>query len=144
MRGGQESHGCIRETLVSFVETNRQIFEKYVMTGTFEDHVGTMKRLGAWATQLEVFAVASLYQLPVYLCSPHPTTHEYRWLLYEPVDRAHLFFQGDVQRTLATNNHIKLCHTGGQHFDCVSDKDNAIPTIPPQLNSHSKSSMHIV
>ena len=143
MYSSQERHGYIRESLVSFVEANRQIFQKYVMTGTFEEHVSAMKRQGVWATQLEVFAAASLYQLPVYLCSPHPTTHQYRWMMYEPVDRADLVFEGDAQRALATNKHIELCHTGGDHFDCISDKDNAIPTIPPQLNTHSKSSFNI-
>ena len=92
----------------------------------------------------EVLTASSLYQVPIYLCSAHTTTHEYLWMMYEPVDRAHLVFQGDVQRTLATNNHIELCHTGGDHFDCVFDKDNVIPTIPPVLNAHSLSSINTV
>ena len=96
MCGNQESHGYIRERLVSFVESNRQIFKKCVMRGTFEEHISGMKHQGAWAIQAETFAAASLYQLPVYLCSPHPTTHEYYWLMFKPVDHAHLLFQGDI------------------------------------------------
>ena len=143
MCGSQESHGCIRESHISFVEANRQVFEKYIMKGTFEEHISAMKQQGAWATQLEIFAAASLYQLPIYLCSPHPTTHEYRWLMFKPVDHAHLYFQEDMLKMLPTSNHIELCHTGGDHFDCVFDQDNAIPTTPPQLNNNS-SSMQLV
>ena len=34
----QESPGCIHEGLVSFVEAKGKIFEKYILTGMFEDH----------------------------------------------------------------------------------------------------------
>ena len=75
----QNRHRHSWERIVSIVEANRHVFEAYVMSGTFEQHIATMRRDGAWGTQVEMHAAASLYQLPLYICSPHPSTHQYRW-----------------------------------------------------------------
>lgn len=127
----------IRENLVSFVEANRQVFEKFVMKGTFEHHVSTMRREGAWGTQVELCAAASYYQVPFYLCSPHPASKKYRWLLFKSLDR--VCFNSEVNRNPQTPRvkHVELCHTSGDHFDCIVNKDNVIPTSPPQLDDIS-------
>ena len=39
LHGTEDNHPKIRENLVSFVESNRLIFEKFVMIGTFEEHI---------------------------------------------------------------------------------------------------------
>ena len=140
VNGTQDNHPMIRKNLVSFVQANRQVFEKFVMKGTFESHVSTMRREGAWGTQVELCAAASFFQVQFYLCSPHPTTHKYRWLVFESLDRTRLHSQ--VNSDLA--KHVELCHTGGDHFDCVVNKDNLIPTSPPQLDDISSSQQQTV
>ena len=135
----QDNHLKIRENLVTFVELNRHMFQKFVMTGTFEEHTITMRRQGAWGTQVELCAAASYYQLPFYVCSPHPADKQYRWLLFKSLNRAQLSFQGNSIPKTPGISHFELCHTSGNHFDCVVDKDNQIPNFPPQLQNMSSS-----
>ena len=42
VHGTQDNHPVVCENLVSFVEANKHVFEKFVMKGTFEHHVSTM------------------------------------------------------------------------------------------------------
>ena len=70
--GTQESHATVRRILVTFVSKNRPVLVKYVTNGSFEEHMRAVAREGAWGTQVELYAAASLYQLPVYIFSPHP------------------------------------------------------------------------
>ena len=104
------------------------------MSETFEEHVTTMRWEGAWGTQVELCAAASFYQLPFYVCSSHPTTKQYRWLLLSPLDHAQLTFEGDMPEKPALS-HAELCHTCGDHFDSVITIDKLIPTSPPQLQN---------
>ena len=93
--GNQEKHASIRQRLVSFVEANRNMFEVFVMNGTFEQHITTMRRQGAWATQVEIYTAVTLLQTPFYVCSLHPATQKYRWLLYKPRDCSSISFQNN-------------------------------------------------
>ena len=135
IHGTQDSHVQVRKSLVTFVERNRDMFELFVMSGTFEDHITTMRREGAWGTQVELWAAASFYQVPFYVCSPHPTTKQYRWLLFNPLDHAQLTFEAEHTPENPALGHAELCHTCGDHFDSVITLDKLIPTSPPQLQN---------
>ena len=137
--GIEDKHATFRESLIKFILNNRPAFEKYIMTGSFEEHVKALSD-GAWGTQVELFATASYYQLPVYVCSPHPQTDKYRWLVFQPVDSSDLLF--DEKQTLhqPNNSHVELCHTWGDHFDCVLNLHDAFPLTPPHLDDALDSS----
>ena len=134
--GTEDSHATVRQILVTFLCNNRPVLLKYIASGSFEEHVQTVSREGAWGTQVELYATASFYQLPVYIFSPHPQTNNYRWLLFEPEQRTHLCYAENCAppQTNSITSHIELCHTAGDHFDCVLTLNNALPTSPPQLD----------
>lgn len=144
IHGTQDNHQMIRQSLVTFVQANRHVFEAFVMKGTFEQHVSTMQREGAWGTQVEMCAAACYFQVPFYLCSPHPASKTYRWLLFESLDRARFHSEVNGDQQTPRVKHVELCHTGGDHFDCVLNKDNLIPTSPPQLDNISSSQQQTV
>ena len=63
------------------------------MSENWDEHITVMKQEGTWATQVELYAIASYFQIPLYLCSPHPATKKYTWLLLDPYDQDQLIFE---------------------------------------------------
>ena len=137
--GSENHHGIMRQILVAFLCKNRPVLLKYITTATFEEHIAAIIRQGAWGTQVELYAAASFYQLPLYLFSPHPKTNNYRWLLFEPEQRSQLLYGENCAppQTNSTMTHIELCHTTGDHFDCVLTLNNELPNSHPQLDNTS-------
>lgn len=143
VHGSEDKHGEVRQNIMAFVAHNQERFQQYVMQGNIEEHIITMRREGAWATQVETYGAASFYQIPLYICSPHPATKQYRWLAITPLDRAHLQFEDSSRPQMQSNiTHVELCHTYGDHFDCVLGDKTLFPTSPPQLY-HTSSSINI-
>ena len=142
--GSEDGHAQVRKYLTTFLQTNRATFEKYVINGSWDEHITAMKQEGTWATQVELNAVASYFQVPLYICSPHPSTKKYRWLLFDCEDQAQLAFQqSHVPHNFTQVNHIELCHTAGNHFDCVIDEHTFFhPSSLPQLQ-HSPTFINI-
>lgn len=135
--GSEDGHAEVRKYLTNFLDANRAAFEKYIINGSWEEHISAMKLEGTWATQVELYAAATYFQVPLYLCSPHPATKRYSWLLFNPDDQAQIAFQQSKV------NHIELCHTAGDHFDCVIDEQTLIhPLSLPQLY-HSSTSINV-
>ena len=137
VHGSQDDHQKLREALVTTVEMNRNCFEKYIMEGTFNDHVVAMRREGVWGTQVELFATATYFHMQVYICSPHPTTKEYRWLCFSPLDHCQLLEDKSIPQMPINIQHVELCHSAGSHYDCIIDKQNIFPASPPQLQCSS-------
>ena len=133
MTASQDAHQKLRDTLVTIVEINRNHFEKYIMEGTFHDHMVAMRREGVWATQVELFATATYFHMPLYICTPHPTTKEYRWLCFSPLDHCQFLEDKSIPHMPNNIQHAELCHSGGDHYDCIVDKQNIFPASPPQL-----------
>ena len=116
MYGTEDKHATVREILVRFTWHNRPVFQKYITNGTFEKHTELFTREGAWGTQVKLYVTASYYTLPVYIFLPHPQTNKYRRLLFEAEQCAHLSYKENFTLLI---DHIELCHTTGNHFDCV-------------------------
>ena len=69
--GTEDNHATVRQILVIFLCNNRPVLLKYITSGSFEEHIETVIRQGAWGTQIELYAAASYYHLPIYIFSPH-------------------------------------------------------------------------
>ena len=59
----------MRQMLASFLLKNKLEFQPFLTTPV-EDHVQEMRHKRIWGTALELLAVASLMQLPVYTSTP--------------------------------------------------------------------------
>ena len=145
VHGREDAHAEVRKCLVSFLQANRMAFLKqFLINESWQEHITSMRWEGVWATQVELYVSASYYQVPVYLCSPHPTTKEYRWLVFRPVNSAQLIFGESSMSHFNAASHMELCHTAGDHFDCIVDQQSLVPTTnPPQLISNSTSFISI-
>jgi len=46
----------------------------------------TSTKLGTWGTQVEIFAMATLYNMPVYAASQNPKPLNFSWCKYTPIN----------------------------------------------------------
>ena len=68
LSGSENNHLHIRCCLVCFIAANARIFSPLVMQYSDMDaHIKTMMQPCAWATQLEIVALATYFQVPVYI-----------------------------------------------------------------------------
>ena len=77
----------LREFLAGVIALNCDRYQQFYIPSeptTFQQHQESIHQLGVWGTQIEIQAVNDNYQIPVYVCSPHPTTRQIRWLRFKP------------------------------------------------------------
>ena len=134
----QDMHIKMREMLASFLLKNKLEFQPFLSTPV-EDHVQEIRHERIWGTALEVLAVASLMQLPVYTYTP---IHQgvYKWFLYSPLIESSLKFPKEPYPTQADDlNHIELLHTSGCHYDCIGTEDEGLPPLTlPNISKNFK------
>ena len=89
--GHQNAHWSFRDLIIRFENLNSSIFE-CKMTGvnetTFAAHIRKLSHPNSWATHIEVLAIATYFQVPLYFCTdpPLPSTGSmYCWECYNPI-----------------------------------------------------------
>ena len=138
-------HQKIRELLVNFVRTNADKFRGYVNRDTtLEDHLLHMQYSRTWATQVELYAAASLFGRELYVYTPTVRVDEqYIWTKISPLpSHVVLAFPPKNEpwpKRLDEIDHIELCHTSGIHFDVIADLEGKQCSIPPNLRPISVS-----
>lgn len=80
--GNELFHLKMRQILVEFTKNNEDILKYFVLSGTFSDHLEQMKNDRVWGTQVELYAAATLFMLPIYVYTPKRDT--YNWIVYQP------------------------------------------------------------
>ena len=67
---------------------NKLIFANYLIPGhdeaTIDDHIKKISVLGTWATQVEVVAAASAFEIPVYFYAKRPGSEYFVWNIVQP------------------------------------------------------------
>ena len=135
----------IRELLINFVCTNADKFRGYVNRDTtLEDHLLHMQYSRTWATQVELYAAASLFGRELYVYTPTVRVDEqYIWTKISPLpSHVVLAFPPKNEpwpKRLDEIDHIELCHTSGIHFDVITDLEGKQCSIPPNLRPISVS-----
>ena len=73
-----------RDTLVKYISLNKDVFVKFTpsTTESFDKHLQGMEMKGTWAIYLEIFAAASLLQIPIYVATQRSKTMVYYWEVY--------------------------------------------------------------
>lgn len=97
---------------------------------SFDKHLQRMQQKGTWATHMEIFATASLLQIPIYIATQKSKTMVYYWEMYSPqscnsVPQCSLKKQG--------LGHIELAHLQRCHYVTVKMNDGTQPKHPPRL-----------
>ena len=71
MNGSQDQHELVRASLFQFIEANKDAFRPYCPSETpsLEEHLLKIQRTLTWGTHLEIYAAATMLQVPVYVCT---------------------------------------------------------------------------
>ena len=67
----EEHQFKVRNNLVWLISCNREEFSKFLLPvncPTISEHIRTMSLLNTWGTHVELIALATLLQIPVYIC----------------------------------------------------------------------------
>ena len=124
----QDMHVKMREMLARFLLKNKLEFQPFQSTPV-EDHVQEIRHERIWGAALELLAVASLMQLPVYTYT-HNHQGVYKWFFYNPLIESSLKFPKEPYSTQADDkNHIELLHISGCHYDCIGTEDEGLPPL---------------
>ena len=77
--GHEDCHQEIREQLVQFISSNKEVIRKFVTFLSLKEHLKKMLTCNTWATQVEINAAASFLQIPLYICTQRTMSLLYYW-----------------------------------------------------------------
>ena len=81
--GKQKYHPQVRTLLADFVEWNSCLFKNHFIGETNTAYCKRIRKNGQWGSQIELIAVATILQLPVFLFSQQEDGSR-KWIRYEP------------------------------------------------------------
>ena len=86
-----------------------------------------MQKLGVFATQVEIHALYTFLQVPVFIYSKITSSTQWQWIMYKPNNILHYNeFHSNLPLQHSPNYHIELCHTNSNHFDRVVQLSNML------------------
>lgn len=110
--GNQNYYDDVRQAVVDVLEKYPKEFEAFT-DGPLAQHIHEMRQDKTWATQVEIYAAATLLNRDIYILSPDQTGKKYRWLLFQPQVKYNKTFTG-------CRCYITICHTHGNHYDRIA------------------------
>lgn len=121
--GDQKHHVKLREILMDYITTNSNSFKQFLTScpeGGMMEHCSRVRKLGTFATQVEIYAFSHFLNMPIYVYTMTGLASTWKWLLYSPnrILKYHPLYN-NFPLALPPNYHIELCHTNGNHFDRV-------------------------
>lgn len=139
--GHEEEFSSIRNLITRFENLNRGIFEKRMTSineSTFEEHIRKLCHPKAWATHVEVYAIATYFRAPVYYCvhPPHPGKVSYCWERFMPLVCDSLRYPLVVEPPFdvaISVTHFELVYMKNYHYDCIVsvETESLSTSLPP-------------
>ena len=134
LSGSEDDHLRIRHCLVCFIAANARIFSPLVMQySNLDAHIKTMMQPCAWATQLEVVALATYFQVPVYIFKESTgqwERHKPRSNFQLSSKESFMTLSGAASELMRFELFHRLCH-----YDAVLPKHDQPFLDPPSLSS---------
>ena len=85
----QSGHLKIRQLLVNFIQLNAKEFSG-LCNGSIASHCAGMKVPATFGTQAELYAAASLFQIPVYVFYKRSEEEGWEWMMYDSYNKESL------------------------------------------------------
>ena len=80
--GTEDRHLALRLQIVNFMAEYQSVFEMFCCNTDYEAHISKLRQEGAWATQAEIHATATLFQIDVSIFTW--MGKEWTWNTYKP------------------------------------------------------------
>ena len=123
--GKQKYHPQVRTFLADFVEWNSCLFKNHFNGETSTAYCRRIRRNGEWGSQIELIAVATILQVPVFLFSQQEDGTR-KWIRYEPknTDDVNMDFHPRLEQLreiiIPLSFRIELCQSPNRsHFDRI-------------------------
>lgn len=123
--GKQKYHPQVRTLLADFVEWNACLFKNHFIDETNTAYCKRIRKNGQWGSQIELIAVASILQVPVFLFSQQEDGSR-KWIRYEPKNIAdiNLDFHPRLRHLREINTpksfRMEICQSQNRsHFDRI-------------------------
>lgn len=102
---------------------NKSVFSIFLIPGenqaTIEEHIESVRVPGSWATQVEVVAAASAFEVPIYYYSIDKKLQQYTWKVVHPYS--------STKHTLKLPGSLKLVKEC--HYKCPHTLNSCIMTL---------------
>ena len=136
--GTPDKDGEVRNVVSRMILLNKSdflpIFIPRATAKTFEEHCKQVWMPGTWATQVEVVAAATVFNVPIYFMVQ---SGEFKWNVIKPLKRPHLRHPDipEVDVMLLKPNHFELFYYENTHYDAIVSAHTAkvcidYPVIP--------------
>lgn len=145
LTGDQENHGHIRLLVQRFENLNQDLFEKLlteVNKPTIKEHMLHVGIPHTWGTHIEVFAISTYLQIPVFSCTVDHNknpSNSIKWEAFKPLlPVSELHYPVPIADTCSLQllTHIELLYFTDLHYDCILSSLTEKPcTSQPQLSS---------
>ena len=137
--GTQDEDKAVRNVVYRMVLMNKSTFKPFFIptskVQTFEELCEHNWKPGIWATQVEVVAAATVFEIPIYFISSSTTGH--KWNVIHPQTNSLMRYPSfpDIDgATLLNPSHFELLYYENFHYDAVVAADNGrVSTSNPIL-----------
>ena len=127
--GTQDENLAVRNVVYRMVLLNKSIFKPFFIptskVQSFEELCEHNWKPGIWATQVEVVAAATIFQVPIYFISPSTIGH--KWNVIHPLTNPLINYPcfPDIDgATLLKPSHFELLYYENSHYDAVVALDS--------------------
>ena len=146
--GTQEEDCTVRSVITRMENLNKKVFSSFLIHGankdTIEEHIHCVSTEGTWATQVDVVATATVFEIPVYFCVK--TTGQYVWNVIKPLKcktqeiTLPTLPELDENTSLLQPDHFELFYHENSHYDAIVSVTTGKVCLhhPTMLTYHSK------
>ena len=131
----EDSHQHIRRLLVAFSRYNKQHLKAFCHPVPVEEHINGMEQDRVWGTDLEIHAVAALWQVKTYVCVPDSTMSSYSRICFKPMPLSQLKISAQREELPCPSGvfHFKLIYAWRCHYNVIISPHGFQPDYPPQI-----------
>ena len=151
LTGSQDHHLTLRKAIArseSKIESFRGIHAAILNKTSFVEHVKNMAKTCVWGTSLEIIAVASIFQVNIFVLSDSYRTGKPTWLKYSPNEKiVNELTRPGNSKLLRTGlpstlqrQWLEITYSSRCHFDSVVSLQSTGQLSPPSNDSSNSSS----
>ena len=149
--GDAEQHMQLRQATVTFTAQNGEALKGYLTDNnggnvSLQHHLNKMGKHGSWGTHVELKAMASMLQLPIYVLTDSLVPGECRWTRFLPCSGVTPLSVDSFLASLVDRPQwIEICHSNESHYDSVKHVINSLSSSsPPQLPENNSATVVVV